>query len=428
MIASASTGYLFEVFVLTFFSVYITYCLFLYINRIINKEYVAFGVLAVIYFLYFGLESSLFDTYFGKSALSSGIAEMLFSMFPAAVLWFLSCAYNRKFRVAERLAICSWMVFAAAAFLVHWRWTAFRGIFDICWTVLAIYTSILALVMSVEAHRQGFYESVPAVVGISGLVIGILLAGADNLGLISIPPHIPDIAVLFFSMNMKYGLIKRYAKYTNDIRHLSGSILTAQEEERKRISREIHDTVAQSLFAIKLNLQLTASRADQGGYRGVFQNMISEISKSIEDLRQIIAGLRPSFSEDYGIVEAMRAYADEYQKRFGIRVIIDSSKDIDRSVGNLKVKDNIYRIYQESLSNVLKHSEADTVTVSLHRLDNDIILEIADNGIGIDQRGVKNSPGIGITTMRERAEMLNGTFVMEGRRGRGTRVRVSVPV
>lgn len=261
--------------------------------------------------------------------------------------------------------------------------------------------------------------------GVSGISVGLLLVGAEQLGLLSLPYYTEDLILIFFAITMKYGLIKRYARYVSDLHHLSGKILDAHEEERKRLARDIHDGIGQSLLAIKLNLQMMNADRQNTVTEEALTELISETSTTIEELRQIAMNLRPAFLKRTSIAEILRWYTKKYEEKTGLNILIDLD---DAITTDIRTKDNLYRICQEALNNALKHSGAAEVFIALKKERNKIVLRVSDNGSGLNEKQLRDADGIGISTMRERAELLGGAFHLEATPAGGTTIQVGVPL
>ncbi len=205
------------------------------------------------------------------------------------------------------------------------------------------------------------------------------------------------------------------------LRHLSSELMTAQEKERKRIAGELHDSVASSLGAMKFSIEkaLNQKQDEQRALAGL-KDLISRVQQVMEDTRRIMADLRPSVLDDLGIVPAVRWFCREYEKTYShIRV----EKHIDLPEENVtdELKTAIFRISQEAMNNIAKHSRAGLVTLDLQVRDAKIQLTIRDNGQGFDPETFRR--GLGLSTMRERAEFSGGSFDIESAVGKGTTVK-----
>lgn len=220
-----------------------------------------------------------------------------------------------------------------------------------------------------------------------------------------------------------------------ELRRLSWAILGAQEEERKQVAQEIHDSVGQILAAVKFGteralLELTNGKGDQT--RFLLQDVIAMVQGAIEEVRRIQMDLRPTVLDDLGLVAAIGWFCREFQKVYSY---INIEKRVEVEEGDVpeSLKIVIFRLLQEALNNVAKHSEADRTSVSLWASDSELCLEIEDNGKGIDlnQTAEMNSAlcgRMGILGMRERVELSGGIFSLDSQPGKGTRVKARWPL
>ncbi len=216
------------------------------------------------------------------------------------------------------------------------------------------------------------------------------------------------------------------------LRLLSAQLLTAQEEERKRIAREVHDSIASSLAAINISLGNTLSHLERGlpAVESI-RTSISITQNAIEESRRIMSDLRPSILDDLGILATIDWLCRQYE---AVCPDVCIEKEIAIEEGEVPeiLKIAIFRVLQEALNNVAKHSEAELVNLSLVRHNNTIRLIIDDNGIGFDLnstflKGDKRK-GLGIASMRERTELTGGNCGIESVPGEGTIIRCSWPV
>ncbi len=209
-------------------------------------------------------------------------------------------------------------------------------------------------------------------------------------------------------------------------------MLSAQEEEHKRLSRDIHDVLAQTLATCHYRAETCALilERDPDAARHDMYEVASLISSTLDQVRDIIFDLRPSALDRGGLADAIGAYIDrmagsERPVNFSLRELADTSDVEDR------VKTALYRIAQEAVANILHHSSADRAHVLIDRDHEWIELTIADEGIGFDPANppLAEADGhIGLASMRERCELLGGTFELRSEIGQGTQVRVRVPL
>jgi len=224
-----------------------------------------------------------------------------------------------------------------------------------------------------------------------------------------------------------------FRKSGEELRLLSSQLLTAQETERGRIARELHDGIGQSLSAIKFRVEDALGQLDKGSTESSVSNLVNlipVIQSTVEEVRRITMDLRPSTLDDLGILATIAWLCREFQSTYSTVEIKREISAEESDVPN-PLKIVLYRVLQEALNNVVKHSGANMVTISLAKKDNTIQLAIEDNGCGFDvdeARSVESSKrGFGLGSMKERTELSGGTFVINSAKGRGTFVLASWP-
>jgi len=215
------------------------------------------------------------------------------------------------------------------------------------------------------------------------------------------------------------------------LRYLSSQLLSAEEKERKRIARELHDGIGQSLTAIKFRVENMLQQMNRSKAKRIakpLEAIIPLIQQSIEESRRIQMDLRPSILDDLGILATLSWFCREFQITYS-RISIEKLIDINEDEVPDSLKTVIYRISQEALNNVAKHSKADLVHLALRKSDGKIELAIRDNGQGFDLNQIRprkaSERGLGLTSMRERTELSGGTFEIESAPGGGTIIRAS---
>lgn len=206
-------------------------------------------------------------------------------------------------------------------------------------------------------------------------------------------------------------------------------IITAQEEERRRIARELHDGIGQIVTSLAIGLRSIEDEGCVESTMSQVRTLRQAASTAVEDLRRIARGLRPSVLDDLGLYEALRQYAREYELTYGLVVdVYLQGKEQPRPPG--PVETALYRIVQEALTNVAKHSAARHVGVVLNCTPSTINLVVEDDGCGFDATATQpaGANGIGLIGMRERAALLDGTVEIESSPGKGTAVYVRIPL
>lgn len=210
--------------------------------------------------------------------------------------------------------------------------------------------------------------------------------------------------------------------------HLQSSI----EEERSRISREIHDDIGQRMTALRMDLSLIEKSLKESSDPVICDmtvNEIPEIQRMIDDgiqtMRKIIRDLRPEVLDTLGLIDGIRWQADEFQKRTGIQCSVKLPEQ-DPTFES-KVSTTIFRILQEALTNVVRHARATEVRVILQHTNDLLTLEVADNGKGISEIEKNKVESFGLLGIRERARSIGGSMTINGEQGKGTVLRISVP-
>jgi signal transduction histidine kinase len=202
-------------------------------------------------------------------------------------------------------------------------------------------------------------------------------------------------------------------------------VVEAQELERTRLARELHDETGQALTSILLGLKSLEERVDSGEGRTAASELRQLVVATLQDVRRLAVELRPAALDDFGLVPALERLRDTVSEQAPISVDVQSSLD-DRRLPT-EIETMLYRTVQEALTNVVKHAEASRVTVRLSKGDNTVLLVVHDDGKGFDPQSAGDG-GLGLIGMRERVALLRGRFTVEASAGAGTMLKVEVPV
>jgi PAS domain S-box-containing protein len=211
------------------------------------------------------------------------------------------------------------------------------------------------------------------------------------------------------------------------LRALAARLHSAREEERSRVAREIHDELGQALTAIKIDFAslLRDLGQDQGTKSPRSQSILKLLGQAIQSVRRIGTELRPGILDDIGLVAALEWAAEDFQTRTGTKCQITLPEIDIRLIPEDATA--LFRIFQETLTNVARHAEATQVDARLSKENSSLVLEIHDNGKGISEEALSGKSSLGILGMRERALMLGGTLTISSTLGNGTTVRVLIP-
>lgn len=214
-----------------------------------------------------------------------------------------------------------------------------------------------------------------------------------------------------------------------DLRRLFAAHDRVQEEERKRIARELHDDLQQTLAAMRINLSAAGERlaADPTGVPPLLAEVDRLAGAAIVSTRRIVNDLRPPILEDLGLVPALQLLADEFRRRTGIDCRLDPDDTDETDVGSAAATTCLYRIAQESLNNVMKHAHATRVSIGLAHSSDEVRLRIEDDGIGFDTLQPQGPRMYGLLGMHERIRALGGVLHITSRPGAGTKIEARVP-
>jgi PAS domain S-box-containing protein len=211
------------------------------------------------------------------------------------------------------------------------------------------------------------------------------------------------------------------------LRNLSLHLQSIREEERTRIAREIHDELGQSLTALKMDIAWLGQRIDSGntGLKKKTEYMSKLIDNTIDTVHRISSDLRPGLLDDLGLVAAIEWQTQDFTRRYGLPCQADLTID-DEGIDHQQAT-ALFRILQETLTNVIRHAGATKVMVSLYEKNATLVLEVADNGRGATREQIDDPRSYGLIGMRERVHPWGGSVSIEGKQNRGTRVVVTMP-
>jgi PAS domain S-box-containing protein len=225
-------------------------------------------------------------------------------------------------------------------------------------------------------------------------------------------------------------LLKQSSHMQGQLRQLSHQILQAQEEERMRISRDLHDEIAQTLVGITVHLAtLTREAGDSpGGLQESIARTQKMVEKSVEKVHQFALKLRPALLDDLGLIPALHSFMKSFAKRTGVRAHLTAFAAVERL--DTAKRTVLFRVAQEALTNVARHAQASQVDVIIQKLPDGIGMNIIDDGksFRVDRAlSGKGSKHLGLLGMKERLEMIGGSFAVESAPGHGTTITAKIP-
>jgi two-component system sensor histidine kinase UhpB len=254
-------------------------------------------------------------------------------------------------------------------------------------------------------------------------------APADKIG----DPQLKRLAQALNTMLERLAARTRMIEANQtQLRKLSGQVLGAQEEERKRIARELHDDTSGALARVLLNIEMCEESLPEGAVsaRDKLRDTRVIVEQTLDNVRQLIFGLRPALLDDLGLAAAVRWYAKSSLEPAGIQVQFDASSNLGRAESTIETA--LFRIAQEAITNVVRHANARHVRVQLTREPCNLVLLVQDDGTGFRVEAPEGSSGLaqhwGLFGMAERVQLLGGSLDIDSDAARGTLLRVQVPL
>jgi signal transduction histidine kinase len=214
------------------------------------------------------------------------------------------------------------------------------------------------------------------------------------------------------------------------LRQLTGRLESAKEEERSRISRELHDEFGQTLTAAKINLQMLREASPDPAVAHRLEESVAMVDGMIRQARNIARGLRPPLLDEAGLAPALDHHLKTLSGRSGVGIVFDAAPGTERIPPGLNT--TVFRIVQEAVSNALRHAQAKSIRVTLWVEQDAVRLAIEDDGVGFDpdavNQRVKRGEHLGLLGMTERVRNEGGTIVLDSRPGAGSRIEVRIPL
>lgn len=235
------------------------------------------------------------------------------------------------------------------------------------------------------------------------------------------------LLVLAVNVTEKVKAEQKILETSEQLRELSGHLQQVREEERLNMAREIHDELGQMLTVLKMDVSWLNRRLGtaEDSLREKVRHILDALDKTVRTVRRIATELRPSVLDDLGLVAAMEWQAEEFRSKSGIDVKLQVSGEINASPA---ISINLFRIFQESLTNIARHSNATSVIVKFQCHDSMLMLSVTDNGSGFEQSVISSKKTLGLLGMKERALMIGGKYDIASTAGKGTQVTLTVPV
>jgi signal transduction histidine kinase len=220
---------------------------------------------------------------------------------------------------------------------------------------------------------------------------------------------------------------ERLIRSHDQLRALTGHLQFVREEERTRIAREVHDELGQSLTGLKIDLSwLSGKVASDRTLQRKIKSMSADVDNTIQTVRRIATELRPGVLDSLGLAAAIEWQAMDFQDSTGIPCEVKI--EVKEAIWGREFSTTCFRIFQETLTNIIRHANATRVTVRLSQVDHELVLTVRDNGRGILEKEIVHPRSIGLIGMRERVAQVGGQLFLFGVPGRGTTVTMRVPM
>jgi two-component system sensor histidine kinase UhpB len=213
------------------------------------------------------------------------------------------------------------------------------------------------------------------------------------------------------------------------IRDLAGRLMSAQEEERRRIARDLHDDANQELAALSIALSALGGRLPPDSAPGLREEVARLQARAValaEGIRHLSHELHPGVLQHVGVAVALRSYCREFARTHGLPVTFRAEGDLESVPADVGLC--LYRVVQEALGNVAKHAAATEAHVTVERAGPDVVLAITDDGSGFDQASARSRRGLGLLSLDERARLVGGRLTIDTKPQRGTELRIVVPM
>jgi len=331
---------------------------------------------------------------------------------------FASAALRRKVGRLGRLAqILTVLVFAIPP-LKDPAYSALLAVFNYSWLIISACAVLLLIWWAMMSARRAEGEGLAFLLALLALLAGVVseLLGMGKATMAATGHPVLDLAVTCTFIFLSVMALVAHRNMSRRLARAQAFVLTAHEAERGRLSRDVHDGVGQWLTTIKLGLEMK-----QADGAGDLQDVVSQVDQAIDDTRRISHDLSPAIFANQSMLAAMRSHAAEVNRRTGARIEILA--DVDRELAG-DAKTHVFRIYQEAVSNAFRHGRATEITVTLAIDATGLGLDIEDNGAGLRH---DHKPGLGFTSMSERAAILQGDLIIGAGPEKGVLVRLTCP-
>lgn len=391
-----------------------------------RSEYLLPAVSLWLLLLIAGLDSHVLYTLRGRSEASQRLTEALAAMLPGPLWLAVAQLVDERHSLSGRprlaifgVALSFFLTALLAPTRLYVGWL--RGAYEL----FVLVASLSSLWLLGQALRQRGLVLLPLFVGAAALGAGALIDSHGLTPTLLPPSFASDLGLLVMVVGTNLSLLWHFGMVRRAHDAMLQRLAQAAEHERRHLARELHDHVAPSLAFVKLELELLASRAsDRQEANSPWQHLREALANVIADLRSISHDLRPSATLGLSLHEAMQRYVGRLQAQRPTGPSI--GLEVQPVTLGHETTTHVYRIFQESLQNALRHAQASSIQVTLRREDAHVILTVADDGLGIEPQRPA-APGIGLLHIKERATLIQASLTVHSRAGMGTQIVVHIP-
>ncbi len=290
-----------------------------------------------------------------------------------------------------------------------WRLAAFYS-----YLITSIAILIYVGVQAVRAARQGVPGAWIILCALGWIILTFALTMSPKINA-EWAPALYTVHGFLLLLVIAFG--QRYMQLQRDVQTLSSRLIDAQETERRRVARDLHDGLGQRLLANRVTLQMAQAQDPDP----TVEEIIDDLGETAEELRGVVRDLRPVFLETLGLSRALMGYCQRLQEAHEVDIIavVEVPSPLTR-----QAEEHLFRIGQEALQNALQHADATRIALSCHATSKELVLDIRDNGRGMSRQDRHQSRGLGLVTMRERARLLGAQFIFNSQPGHGTHLAI----
>jgi len=415
----------FQGMIIGLFLVLILFSIFLYLNGLRDRTNVYFGLFLVVITTATFLDSLYLYDLGLKTALVQRMVYALQCAAPIVLLLFVATVIGGRVTAVEKASMSIMALLACLSLLPPMRFELLTRALALEqvhivrateWGTLVI--GVLIAGRGLLSASRGFKGGLTIAIAASLPLLGGLLSQYSRLLAGGVDPILVGIVIMI--LLFLFAVAGRFFDLTQRLQGLTRHLTNVQAMERERLSRDLHDSLGQTLVSFQLNLKLAGEQVKHP----LLTDMLTEVSASIRHLDDTLQGLRPTELKHANLCAVIERQCRRIQETAGIA--IDVHARCARPMSEY-LKENLFRIFQEALNNCIKHARASRITVSVSQVRDRVELRVIDDGTGLDPKSAQ-SDGLGMLTMRERAHLIGARLAVDSKPGVGTTVRIEAPL